>query len=178
MRRGTFKRKSYQEVLEARIGKQKREKVSIIIFDSKSSLGAKKGLKRSPLRAKFGSRAKLKRGSMICAIPPKMRAEMAEDPFYKQSALSGKSNNIQWHHNLIYDKKRVNEKWAIIPLTKDEHREEAKYKDKLNWIMTNRATDEELKRYSKAVNYKQMRVLLNKKYGIYNKERKLLQEEN
>lgn len=149
MRRSSFKKKSYGEILAWKIVKAEIARMK-------------------PYKTR---RAKLKRGSMICTIPPKMRAEMAEDPFYKQSALSGRVDNIQWHHNLIYNKKRVNEKWAIIPLTEDEHREEAKHKDKLNWIMTNRASDEELDRYSKAVNYKDMRVRLNKQYGNYHSKR-------
>jgi hypothetical protein len=149
MKRSSFKRPTYQEALE------------------KAILKACKAIATS----KTPIRAKLKRGSMVCPIPPEMRLEMANDPFYKKSALSGRIDNIQWHHNLIYNKRRVNEIWAIIPLTEDEHRKEAKHKDKLNWIMLNRATDEELKKYSKAVDYIALRERLNKVYGIYHFKR-------
>ena len=39
------------------------------------------------------------------------------------------------------------------------------------WIALNRATDEELKKYSKAIDYIRMREVLNKKYGVYNFKR-------
>lgn len=46
LKRSGFKKKSYEEALEARIGKQKAQKVAITTLGRKSSLRAKKGLKR------------------------------------------------------------------------------------------------------------------------------------
>lgn len=43
--------------------------------------------------------------------------------------------------------------------------------------MLNRATDEELIRYNKAIDYIKERERLNKIYGEYSKKGKLLQEE-
>ena len=104
----------------------------------------------------------MKKGRMVCAIPPKMKEEMANDPFYKKCCITGRSDEkIEWHHNLMFAGKRVSEKFAILPVLQSIHRQEAKYKDELNRIMLNRATDEELERYSKAVDYKKLRDRLN-----------------
>lgn len=101
-------------------------------------------------------------------IPEKLRREMENDPFYKKCCITGSSSEkIDWHHNLIYGGRQVNEKWCILPLAKSVHDNIVKYKEICDWIMFNRATDEELERYSKAMNYKRMRDVLNKKYGIY-----------
>ena len=101
-------------------------------------------------------------------IPPKLRAEMAEDPYYKKCCITGKlsiNTKIEWRHNLIFGGKQVQEKWCILPLAEDIHRDIVKYKEKCDWIMINRATDDDLRRYSKAVDYIKMRDKLNKKYG-------------
>ncbi len=100
-------------------------------------------------------------------IPKTLIEEVENDPFYKKCCITGLSNEkIEWHHNLIYGGKQVNEKWCILPLLKSIHRDIVKYKEKCDWIMLNRATDEELKKYSKVVDYIKMRERLN---GIYNK---------
>lgn len=41
--------------------------------------------------------------------------------------------------------------------------------------MWSRATKSDIIKYSKAINYQEVLERLNKKYGIYSKERKLLQ---
>ena len=93
---------------------------------------------------------------------------MENDPYYKKCCITGKSyGKIDWHHNLIYGGSQVNEKFCILPLAKEIHDDIVKYKEQCDWIMCNRATDEELKRYSKAINYIAMRERLNKKYGKY-----------
>ena len=93
---------------------------------------------------------------------------MAQDPFYKRCCLTGSMNvKIEWHHNLIFAGRQVNEKWCILPLWEKVHAQANKpeIKEKLDWIMLNRATDAELERYSKATNLKTKRDKLNKKYG-------------
>ncbi len=103
-------------------------------------------------------------------IPPQLREEMAADPFYKKCCISGStSEKIEWHHNLIFAGKQVNEKFCILPLAKSIHDKIELYKEKCDWIMLNRASDEELLRYSKAVNYKALRDRLNTIYGKYRK---------
>ena len=104
-------------------------------------------------------------------IPPKLVKEIQNDSYYDKCCISGrhkKDVKIDWHHNLIYAGSQVNEKWCILPLARDVHNAITNYKEKCDWIMLNRATDEELKRYSKAVNYLDLREKLNKKYGKYN----------
>jgi len=87
-------------------------------------------------------------------ISPRVRKIIDSDPFYKKCAISGRTDNLEMHHNLIFAGRQVDEAWAIIPLTKKIHDRE-KEKDigaKLDWIMLNRATDEQLKKYSKFEN--------------------------
>lgn len=102
-------------------------------------------------------------------IPPKLKKEMENDKFYERCCITGahKSNTkIEWHHNFIYAGRQVNEKWCILPLAEQIHRQADRrdIKEKLDWIMLNRATDEELKRYSKSTDLIAKRLRLNKKY--------------
>lgn len=97
---------------------------------------------------------------------------MAQSPFYKQCALTGTTNEkIDWHHNLIYAGRQVNEPFCIIPLATSIHDKISTYKELVDWVMVNRATDAELSRYSKAVDYHQLKATLNKKYGDYTPRR-------
>lgn len=100
-------------------------------------------------------------------IPTKLRQEMAEDSYYKKCCITGSITNIQWHHNLIYAGRQVNEKWCILPLSKEMHdMVHLPYnKSRCDWIMLNRATDEELKKYSKVVDLLKRKEYLNKVYG-------------
>lgn len=101
---------------------------------------------------------------------------MEADPFYQKCCITGLTKNavkIDWHHNLIYGGRQVNEKWCILPLADFVHINIVKYKAKCNWIMLNRATDEELRKYSKVVDYVKMRNNLNKFYGDYPKRKPL-----
>lgn len=100
-------------------------------------------------------------------IPIAMREEIASDPFMKRCCLwSGVcEGRIEWHHNLIFAGKQVNERWAILPLCTFHHDRIAYNKGRVDHIMLNRATDDELKRYSKAIDYISLREQLNKQYG-------------
>lgn len=111
-------------------------------------------------------------------IKPKLKNDMANDPYYKVCAryhalhdhicspdpLNGKL--IEWEHALIYAGKQINEKWAIIPICYEVHRGRLLNKEINVWIALNRATDDELRQYSKAENYIHTRDRLNEKYGI------------
>ena len=100
---------------------------------------------------------------------------MANDPYYKKCCITGKTyGKIDWHHNLIYGSNQVNEKFCILPLAKEVHDNIVKYKDICDWIMWSRATDEEVKRYSKAIPYQQVKERLIKQYGKYDISWKLL----
>lgn len=91
-------------------------------------------------------------------------------PEYHRCMVTGMAHEkIDWHHNLIFAGSQVNEEWCIIPLLHSVHEIEKRphIKEILNWIMLNRATDEELERYSKARDLKGERDKLNSKLGIW-----------
>jgi len=89
-------------------------------------------------------------------IPQQLKDEMSADPYYKKCCLSPSlvcEGKIQFHHNLIFAGRQVNEKFCILPICEFHHHNVEKFKELLTTIMLNRATDEELKRFSKAVDY-------------------------
>ena len=104
-------------------------------------------------------------------IPPKLREQMADNKFYKQCCLQDSNclGKIEWHHNLIFGGKQVNEEFCILPICNWHHDREKHqiYKEKLNWIMWGRATNEQIQSYSKAINYQQVKDRLVKLYGNY-----------
>ena len=103
-------------------------------------------------------------------IPIWLIYEMQEDPFYKRCCMTGATNvKIEWHHNLIFAGRQVNEKWCILPLSKEMHdMVHLPYnKSYCDWVMLNRATHEELKRYSKAIDLIKRRDYLNTVHGKY-----------
>jgi hypothetical protein len=101
-------------------------------------------------------------------IPKPLVEEMENDTFYKKCCITGETKGkIDWHHNLIYAGKQVNRKFCILPLAQSVHREIVKHKEICDWIMLNRATEQELAEFSKAIDYKRARDKLNEKYGHY-----------
>lgn len=100
--------------------------------------------------------------SLTKPIPKDMREEMANDPFMEVCCIEDEDcgGRIEWHHNLIYAGKRVNEKWAILPVCHHHHFYEFEFKKRLNKVMVTRATEAELRAYSKAIDY----VALKRKY--------------
>jgi len=84
-------------------------------------------------------------------IPPKLKEEMATDPFYEKCCIGGDcAGRIEWHHALIYAGRQINEKWAILPACHKHHAEVSKYDREFKRIAVSRATDEELLKYPKA----------------------------
>lgn len=104
-------------------------------------------------------------------IPQKLREQMANDPFMKVCCLNNYSNcdgHIEWHHNIIVAGRQLNADWAILPLCKYHHDDmNSNIKERLNWIMLNRASEQQLGEISKAINYKGLRDRLNKIYGKF-----------
>jgi len=99
-------------------------------------------------------------------IPKALRLELEKDPYYKKCCITGiTTGKIDWHHNLIFAGKQVNEKFCILPLAKSIHDRITEYKEVCDWVMLNRATDAELERYSKAIDYKRMKEKLNEIYN-------------
>jgi len=92
-------------------------------------------------------------------IPPKLREDLSNDPFMKKCCITGRTDGkIDWHHNMTWQGKNVQEKFAILPVHNSIHQYHngltSEVKEKLNRIMVSRMTEEQLDYYSKAVNYK------------------------
>lgn len=114
-------------------------------------------------------------------IPLKLRSELANLPEYKTCMLYGHQEHtcegrITWEHAVIYAGKKIQEKWAIIALCAKGHAVDefmdagTLNKDVNIWIAFNRATDEELKKYSSAsIQFTKLRekARLNSIYGVW-----------
>lgn len=100
-------------------------------------------------------------------IPLKLRSEMSADPFYKRCCITGRTDNIQWHHAWIWKNSQLQEKWAILPVCEAIHilARRKDTKEKLDWIALNRADDATLRKYSKAEDLIKKRDRLNQKYA-------------
>lgn len=122
----------------------------------------------------------MKRGGSVMSSA--LRADIEKDLEYKRCALTGLLKNIispcegrvTREHALIHAGKKIQEKWAIPPICSSHHGVDGfqdapteVHKEIRVWVALNRATDDELVRHSKAVNYIRMRSYLNDKYGPY-----------
>ena len=117
----------------------------------------------------------MKRGGSF--MSPALREEIQNDPEYSRCSLLGHGpceGRITREHAIIYASKKVQERWAIIPLCALHHNvdqfQDAKtmVKEMNVWVALNRATDEELARFPRAVpSFFFQRDRLNDKYGIY-----------
>lgn len=103
-------------------------------------------------------------------IPEELREEMANDPFYKKCCLEdytfGCVGKIEWHHNLIYAGRQVNEKFCILPVCKyhHDHEKDTEIGERLDYIMLHRATEDDLRRFSKCIDYVALKERLCTKY--------------
>lgn len=88
-------------------------------------------------------------------IPPKLRAEMADDPYYKKCCIPDETCNgrVEWHHAIIYGGRQVQEKFAILPVCKSHHARMSKFNDKCVHIALQRATEAEIRSITKAKDY-------------------------
>lgn len=102
------------------------------------------------------------------AIPPETVQKLRRDDFMHQCCCTGKSH-VEWHHNLQFGRKKVEEWWAILPLHPDVHANarNAELKSILDWAMLNRAPEGELDKYSKVIDYKDYKRHLNDLYGEF-----------
>ena len=110
-------------------------------------------------------------------IPPKLKTELLASDEYKHCMrrLWFKDHycqgRITFEHAWIYAGKQVQEKWAILSLcalshSVDQFMNSGILDKEKNWcIALNRATEQELRRYSKAEDLIKKRDYLNKKYG-------------
>ncbi len=109
-------------------------------------------------------------------MPNKLRKECAADPEYthcmrrkllrdhscQSDPITGKL--IEWEHAMMFQGRQLQKKWAIIPICWLIHRGGKLDKEINMWIALNRATVEELREISSAVDYQMHRDWLNKKY--------------
>ena len=106
-------------------------------------------------------------------IPAEHKKVIDSDPYFKKCARQSYNcaGRITIEHALIFGGKQIAELWNYIPLCAYHHAVE-QYQDggdlkkELNIkIALNRATDDELRKYSKAIDYIKMRTRLNMIYG-------------
>lgn len=104
-------------------------------------------------------------------IPKDILDAILADPFYKSCCIPNFefscSGRIEFHHNLIYGGKQVNEKDFILPLCHAHHALEKNksIKDRLNWVMLKRGSTRLIEAYSKSTNWAFEQERLNKLYG-------------
>lgn len=104
-------------------------------------------------------------------IPKAILEAILSDPFYKKCCIPHFefvcSGRIEFHHNLIYGGKQVQEKDFILPVCHAHHVQEKKksIKDRLNWVMLKRGSTRLIDAYSKVINWKHEQQRLNKIYG-------------
>ena len=102
-------------------------------------------------------------------MPPKLRKEMSEDPFYskclrcKEGECGGR---ITWEHCWTYKKRQIQEKWAIIPLCWWHHLGAGLNKNMNRWFSINRMTEADEKKYNRK-NWKTDRKYLNSLFKNY-----------
>lgn len=101
------------------------------------------------------------------SIPKDILNQFLENEVNHYCALCG-STPVQIHHNLIFGGRRIHDLWTLIGLCPKCHDIEKRrdIKDKLDWIMCNRATDQELMKYSKVVNWIKRRDYLNTIFNV------------
>lgn len=112
------------------------------------------------------------------AISKKNRKAIDADPFYKVCSLHGKAfgpcgGSITIEHAIIFSGRQSDMLWSLIPLCEKHHGVNgyqdatAVNKEISHWVALNRATDDELRSISKAIDYLHKKRYLNNKYGIY-----------
>lgn len=108
-------------------------------------------------------------------ISPRVRAILDErNPICARCKDGWCAGRLTREHSLIYGGRQIDEAWAIVFLCARHHAVDEYQdcgdlqKEKNVWIALNQATDLELKKYSKAIDYVKLREKLNNKYGKHN----------
>lgn len=102
-------------------------------------------------------------------LPARLRKDLANDPSYKKCCFIFEhlcSGKIEWHHNLIFGGRQVQDKRFIMPICQNIHDKARNtlIKELLDLIMLDNLSYDELKEISKGVNYTQRRTYLRNKY--------------
>lgn len=103
-------------------------------------------------------------------LPAKLKREMSNDPYFSKCCFSFSHicfGKIEWHHNLIFGSKQVQDKRFIMPICKTIHDKarNTEIKEMLDLIMLDKLTNDELKQISKGINYSQRLKYLRTKYN-------------
>lgn len=113
------------------------------------------------------------------AISKKVRRALDDEPdICCRYADGGCAGRITREHALIYAGRQIDEPWAIIKICARHHGVDEwqdrgdMNKEKNVWIALNKANDQDLTKYSKAIDYIRERKRLNEKYGNYRPPRK------
>lgn len=98
-------------------------------------------------------------------IPEELLKEMLSEKFYRSCCICG-SKHRQLHHNLIFGRAQQNIKSAILPLCGACHAraDNVEFRERLDHIMLNRMTEEEIDTYSRVRNLRERRKFLNEKF--------------
>lgn len=119
----------------------------------------------------------MKRGGSV--MSKSLREEVGIDPEYSRCALQGLQfgacgGRVTREHSLIHAERKIQERWAIIPCCAAHHGVDffqdaptEAPKDVRVWVALNRATDDELRPFSRVINYIRERARLNEKFGVY-----------
>ncbi|NCD40579.1 MAG: hypothetical protein EOL88_00655 [Bacteroidia bacterium] len=103
-------------------------------------------------------------------IPLKMRKEIAEDPFMRSCIYCdiGKGHEcqgrVEWEHAFLFAGKRINEKWAIVPVCSYHHRGNGLDKDYNRYRAIIRADIDDLCKRMPTRDWRQIKKYLTNKY--------------
>jgi hypothetical protein len=111
---------------------------------------------------------------------PMLPLEILKDSFMRQCCYPECGKLPQWHHVFDFAYKQIQDPWNIVPACKFHHeqatRHNVNYKrdveDYFKWVALSRATEEELKKYSKVENYANQLVRLNERFSIFSEKLK------
>ena len=110
-------------------------------------------------------------------IPIELREELSKDPFYWKCCITGEFKEatrgdgsrckIEFHHNLIFAGRQVQEKECILPVTQEVHAQarNVEMREKLDLVMLRRMSDVQIDYFSKAVNLRQRLKYLENKFS-------------
>ena len=108
-------------------------------------------------------------------ISQKNRKTIDIDPFYRKCVRAsdgGCRGRITIEHAIVFGGKQLDELWSLLPLCAFHHAVDEFQdggdlnKEKNIWLALCRATDDELRRISKAVDYIRLRYALSKRYAL------------
>lgn len=83
-------------------------------------------------------------------IPDKLRENLSNDPYYKKCARRTEGHcegRITWEHAFTYKGRKIQARWAIIPLCWYMHLGPGLNKQRNREIAVSRATPEDRKKY-------------------------------